>query len=162
TANFLREDHELHAAYEQVMKQLLQLPDFRNLLAISRKLPIHINLPQNTGAPFYTCRVILPWPLSHNIALDRTSTRLNSRPPYHFSLPNQHYSDHNANLLLEDHELHAAYEQVMKQLLQLPDFRNLLAISRKLPIHINLPQNTGAPFYTCRVILPWPLSHKIA
>ena len=109
TANFLREDHELHAAYEQVMKQLLQLPDFRNLLAISRKLPIHINLPQNTGAPFYTCRVILPWPLSHKIALQfRSMVRLihkglltyTDRPNYEITLVPENYETEVALILL--------------------------------------------------------------
>jgi len=69
TADFLREDHELHADYEQVMQRLLQVQGFRQVLEISRKLPIHINLPENTGTPFYTCRVLLPWPLSHEVTL---------------------------------------------------------------------------------------------
>jgi len=69
TVTYLREDHELHAEYEQTMKHLLQLQDFRNLLEVSRKLNIHLNLPDNPEAPFYTCRVILPWPLSFDIAL---------------------------------------------------------------------------------------------
>ncbi len=109
TANFLREDHELHAEYEQVMKQLLQLPDFRDLLAISRKLPIHINLPDNTGAPFYTCRVILPWPLSHKITLQfRSMVRLihkglltrTDRPNYEITLVPENYETEVGLILL--------------------------------------------------------------
>ncbi len=69
TANFLREDHELHADYQQVMQRLLQMQGFRQVLEISRKLPIHLNLPENTETPFYTCRVLLPWPLSHEVTL---------------------------------------------------------------------------------------------
>jgi len=69
TAGFLREDHELHAGYEQVMKHLLQQDAFRTILEISRKLSIRIVIPENRHDPFYTCRVILPWSLSHEIAL---------------------------------------------------------------------------------------------
>ena len=69
TAGFLREDHELHAEYERVMKHLLHLDAFRNILEISRKLSIRLVIPENRHDPFYTCRVILPWPLSHEIAL---------------------------------------------------------------------------------------------
>ena len=69
TADFLREEHELHARYEQVMKRLWQLPEFRNFLDMSRKCTIYINLPEQTEIPFYTCRVLLPWPLSQEITL---------------------------------------------------------------------------------------------
>jgi len=69
TASFLREDHELHAEYEQVMQRLLQVQGFRQVLEISRKLPIHLNLPQNSETPFYTCRVLLPWSLSQEVTL---------------------------------------------------------------------------------------------
>ena len=69
TVTYLRDEHELHAEYEQTMKYLLQLQDFRDLLEISRKLNIRLNLPDNSEAPFYTCRVILPWPFSSEIAL---------------------------------------------------------------------------------------------
>src|SRR5260370_25742493 len=51
------------------MESLLQLQDFRDFLEISRKLNIRLNLPDNSEAPFYTCRVILPWPFSFEIAL---------------------------------------------------------------------------------------------
>ncbi len=63
TVTYLRDEHELHAEYEQTMKYLLQLQDFRDLLEISRKLNIRLNLPDNSEAPFYTCRVILPMAL---------------------------------------------------------------------------------------------------
>ena len=69
TVTFLNEEHELHAEYEQTMKRLLQLQDFRNLLGVSRRLGIRLYIPDNTETPFYTCRVILPWPLSPQITL---------------------------------------------------------------------------------------------
>ncbi len=69
TAVFLHEDHELHAAYVQLVKHLLQLPGFVDLLDIARKLNIHINLPDDVDVPFYSCRVILPWPLSPRIPI---------------------------------------------------------------------------------------------
>ncbi len=69
TLGYLREDHELHARYEQLMKRLLQIPEFRSVLEISRKLPIRLYIPENPEDSFYTCRVILPWPFSPEIAL---------------------------------------------------------------------------------------------
>jgi hypothetical protein len=69
TVTFLDEEHELHAEFEQTIKRLMQLQDFKNLLGVSRRLNIHLYIPDNTEAPFYTCRVILPWPLSPQIAL---------------------------------------------------------------------------------------------
>jgi hypothetical protein len=69
TSTFLDEEHELHAEYEQTMKRLQQVQDFRYMLEISRKLPIRLYIPDNAEAPFYTCRVILPWPLSPQISL---------------------------------------------------------------------------------------------
>src|SRR5436309_10388799 len=51
------------------MKRLLQLQDFRNMLGVSQRLNIRLYIPDNTEAPFYTCRVILPWPLSPQISL---------------------------------------------------------------------------------------------
>ena len=69
TVTFLDEEHELHAEYEQTKLRLLQLQDFKKMLEISRKLNIHLYIPDNTEAPFYTCRVILPWPLSPRIIL---------------------------------------------------------------------------------------------
>jgi hypothetical protein len=69
TAGYLREDHDLHAEYEQVMTYLLQLPDFRDLLEVSRKLNIRLCLPDHPEDSFYTCKVLLPWPFSPEIAL---------------------------------------------------------------------------------------------
>jgi hypothetical protein len=69
TVTFLDEEHELHAEYEQTKLRLLQVQDFRNMLEVSRKLNIRLYIPDNTEAPFYTCRVILPWPLSPQITL---------------------------------------------------------------------------------------------
>jgi len=69
TSTFLNEEHEFHHQYEQTMTRLLQLPDFRYMLDVSRKLPIRLYIPDNIEAPFYTCRVILPWPISFQIAL---------------------------------------------------------------------------------------------
>ncbi len=69
TTGFLRENHELHAGYEQTMKHLLQLQDFGNLLEVSRKLSIRLNIPDNPETPFYMYRDFLPWPLSHEVTL---------------------------------------------------------------------------------------------
>ncbi len=69
TAGFLREDHELHGDYLQLMQQLLQIPGFREVLEIARRLPIRLNLPDRPEIPFYTCRVFLPWPFSQEIIL---------------------------------------------------------------------------------------------
>jgi hypothetical protein len=69
TAGFLREDHELHGDYLQLMQQLLQISGFREVLEIARKLPIRLNLPDRPEIPFYTCRVFLPWPFSQEIIL---------------------------------------------------------------------------------------------
>ncbi|MGZ6368227.1 MAG: hypothetical protein ACXWPS_19990 [Ktedonobacteraceae bacterium] len=69
TSTFLNEEHEFHSQYEQTMARLMQLPDFRYMLEVSRKLPIRLYIPDNIEAPFYTCRVILPWSISSQIAL---------------------------------------------------------------------------------------------
>jgi hypothetical protein len=77
TVTYLREDHELHAEYEQTMKYLLKVENFRNLLEVSRKLSIRLYLPDNPETSFYTCRVILPWSFSPEIALQfRSMARL--------------------------------------------------------------------------------------
>jgi hypothetical protein len=69
TTEFLREDHELHDEFAQVMKKLLQMPGFCDLLALSRKLPIRIIIPEDDETTFYTCRVILPWPFSPDVSM---------------------------------------------------------------------------------------------
>ena len=80
TSSFIIEEHEFHDQYEQTMARLMQLPDFRYMLDVSRKLPIHLYFPDNTEAPFYTCRVILPWPISFQIALQfRSMVRIMHR-----------------------------------------------------------------------------------
>jgi hypothetical protein len=42
TSTFLNEEHEFHDQYQQTMTRLLQLPDFRFMLDVSRKLPIRL------------------------------------------------------------------------------------------------------------------------
>lgn len=69
TTDFLHEDHELHANFAQVMKKLLQMPGFCDLLTLSRKLPIRIIVPEDDETTFYTCRVILPWPFSPDVTM---------------------------------------------------------------------------------------------
>ncbi|MEO8953772.1 MAG: hypothetical protein ABI396_02105 [Ktedonobacteraceae bacterium] len=69
TARFIRENAELHDDYEQMMRRLLQSPDFSNLLAISHRMSIRIIQPESDQAIFYTCRVILPWPYTRKITL---------------------------------------------------------------------------------------------
>jgi hypothetical protein len=80
TSTFLEEEHEFHAEYEQTMRRLLQLQDFRYMLEVSRKLAIRLYIPDNTEAPFYTCRVILPWSISPQISLQfRSMVRIMHR-----------------------------------------------------------------------------------
>jgi hypothetical protein len=69
TTEFMREDHELHNEFAQVMKKLLQMPDFCDLLELSRKLPMRIIIPEDDETTFYTCRVILPWPFSPDVTM---------------------------------------------------------------------------------------------
>src|SRR5260221_12069229 len=64
TSRFLHEDHELHAAYVQLIQRLVQLPAFVDLLDIARKLNIHINQPADVDEAIYSFRVLLPWPFS--------------------------------------------------------------------------------------------------
>jgi len=53
TSTFLNEEHELHDQYAQTMTRLLQLPDFRYMLDVSRKLPIRLYIPDYTEARLY-------------------------------------------------------------------------------------------------------------
>ncbi|HVB22443.1 MAG TPA: hypothetical protein VNG51_10895 [Ktedonobacteraceae bacterium] len=69
TTEFMREDHELHNEFAQVMKKLLQMPGFCELLELSRKLPMRITIPEDDETTFYTCRVILPWPFSPDVTM---------------------------------------------------------------------------------------------
>jgi hypothetical protein len=109
TSNFLREEHELHAKYEQVMKYLLQIQDFCDMLAISRRMTIYLNLPEQPEAPFYTCRVILPWRLDYTLPLQfRSVVQLihkgllvqTDRPHYQVTLVPQNYETEVALILL--------------------------------------------------------------
>jgi hypothetical protein len=105
TAGFLREEHELHAEYVQTMKHLMQLQDFQNMLEISRKLSIHLNMPDNPETPFYTCRVILPWPFSPEIALEfRSMVRFIHRN----LLVHTDIRDYQVTLVPENYETEAA------------------------------------------------------
>jgi hypothetical protein len=64
-----QEDHELHAAYLQVLQRLAQLPEYRKLVEMTWRARIHIDLPENEEMPFYTCRVFLPWALAPEVTL---------------------------------------------------------------------------------------------
>ena len=105
TVTYLREEHELHAEYEQTLKRLLQLQDFRNLLEVSRKLGIRLNIPDNTEAPFYTCRVILPWPLSPQITLQFRSM---AQIMYRNHLVHTDIRDYQVTLVPENYETEVA------------------------------------------------------
>jgi hypothetical protein len=69
TSKFLRKEHTLNAAYEQVMQRLAQVPDFLPLLEMARALNIHLNMPDDVDVPFYSCRVLMPCPLTPHIML---------------------------------------------------------------------------------------------
>lgn len=105
TAGYLREDHELHAEYEEVMKYLLQLPDFRDLLEVSRKLNIRLSQPDHPEDWFSTCRVLLPWSFSPMIALQfRSMVRL----IYNNLLVSTDIRYYQQALVPENHETEAA------------------------------------------------------
>jgi hypothetical protein len=105
TVTFLNEEHELHAEYEQTMKRLLQLQDFRNLLGVSRRLGIRLYIPDNTETPFYTCRVILPWPFSPQITLQfRSMVRIMHRN----RLVHTDIRDYQVTLVPENYETEVA------------------------------------------------------
>jgi hypothetical protein len=69
TESYRQENHDLHNEYVKLLERLSHNPEFPRMLDLSRKLKPHLNLPENPGAPFYSCRVILPWSLSFNIML---------------------------------------------------------------------------------------------
>ena len=105
TVTFLDEEHELHAQYEQTMKRLMQLQEFKNLLGVSRRLNIRLYIPDNTESPFYTCRVILPWPLSPQIALQfRSMVQIMHRN----RLVHTDIRDYQVTLVPENYETEAA------------------------------------------------------
>ena len=105
TVTFLNEEHELHAEYEQTMKRLLHLQDFRNLLGVSRRLGIRLYIPDNTETPFYTCRVILPWPFSPQITLQfRSMVRIIHRN----RLVHNDIRDYQVTLVPENYETDVA------------------------------------------------------
>jgi len=105
TSNFLNEDHELHNQYEQTMARLMQLPDFRYMLEVSRKLPIRLYIPDNIEAPFYTCRVILPWSISSQIALQFRSM---ARIIYRNRMVHTDIRDYQVTLVPENYETEVA------------------------------------------------------
>jgi hypothetical protein len=105
TAEFQREHHELHAEYEQLIKRLLQLPGFRDLLDISRRLTIYLNLPTSYGETFYTCRVLLPYPFSPAISLQFRSMVKFVHPGLHIHAGSRHYQ---LTLVPENNETDAA------------------------------------------------------
>lgn len=69
TTEFLHEDHELHDEFVKVMQKHLQMPGFCDLLALSRRLPMRIIIPEDDETTFYTCRVILPWAFSPDVTM---------------------------------------------------------------------------------------------
>ena len=105
TAGYLREDHELHAEYEQVMKYLLQQQGFRYVLELSRKLNIRLCLPEHPEDWFYTCKVLLPWPFSPLIALHFRSM---VRVIYDNVLVHTDIRHYQQALVPENHETEAA------------------------------------------------------
>lgn len=75
TEPFRHESHFLHKEYTRLMDHLMQIDGFPEVLALSRRLPIHINaaaqlnLATMSEIPFYACRVLLPWPYEPDIRL---------------------------------------------------------------------------------------------
>ena len=142
TSTFLNEDHEFHYQYEQTMTRLLQLPDFRYMLNVSRKLPIRLCIPDSIEAPFYTCRVILPWSISFQITLQfRSMVRIihrNRMVPtdirdYQVTLVPENYETEVALMLLH---LHAAVRQHYADrsdfMTSFPQFLWLLSVMRTI------------------------------
>ncbi len=105
TKTFWTEEYELHVEYEQTMTKLLQLQDFRYMLDVSRKLPIRLYVPDNTEAPFYTCRVILPWLVSPQISLQfRSMAKIIRRNP----MVHTDIRDYQVTLVPENYETEVA------------------------------------------------------
>ena len=105
TGEFQREEHELHGKYKQVMQRLLQLADFRNVLDVSRKLTIYLNMPTSHNETFYTCRVLLPYPFSPAIALQFRSMVKCIYPQAYVHPDTRHYQ---LTLVPENNETDAA------------------------------------------------------
>jgi hypothetical protein len=105
TVTFLDEEHELNTDYVQTMKRLLQLQDFRNMLEVSRKLNIRLYIPDNTEDPFFTCRVILPWPISPQITLQFRSM---AQIMYRNRLVHTDIRDYQVTLVPENYETEVA------------------------------------------------------
>lgn len=61
TRPFTREDHDLHKEYERMMQRLLRVPGFRDALDLARRASLTLHFPEHPTAPFYACRVFLPW-----------------------------------------------------------------------------------------------------
>jgi hypothetical protein len=105
TTRFLREDHDLHTEYQEMMRRLLQLPDFGKMLDTSRKLSTRITIPEHTEIPFYTCRVLLPWRFSPEVMLQfRSMVRL-LYPGWPNQLVKRHYEE---TLVPENYETEIA------------------------------------------------------
>lgn len=110
TLPFRQEDHELHAGYEQVMQRISQVPEFLKVREISSKYPIHLNFPEDTWTPFYTCKVFLPWPLNYDFVMHfRSMVRLihkgllvhTEQPYYQLTLVPEEYETDAALILLQ-------------------------------------------------------------
>jgi hypothetical protein len=127
TAPLRRENHELHAAYMQVLQRLSQLPEYRRLVDLAWRAVIHLNLPENKEIPFYTCRVLLPWAPAPEITLQfRSMVRYlykgllidTDQRYYQVTLVPENYETEVALLLLylssgPQESLHTAYRQML-------------------------------------------------
>ena len=75
------------------------------MLGVSQRLNIRLYIPDNTEAPFYTCRVILPWPLSPQITLQfRSMVRIIHRN----RLVHNDIRDYQVTLVPENYETDVA------------------------------------------------------
>lgn len=100
TSRYLREDHEMHAQYMQTMRKLSRIEGFDDLLSLSRRMPIHLNpavymhVLTATEAPFYTCRVILPWRYDPDIHLEfRSMVNFIYMDSINVDIDKRHYQD---------------------------------------------------------------------